>query len=205
MSMPFPSIRRPSEVSWRLRSNTQTHVSPLDGTMQTLRLPGARWAATLAWPSLVDPDRRVLEAWLASLNGRAGRFFFGPPHAARRSTGGWFGPAPYISGPNQVGASLVTGGWHVNTNVMRAGDYFSYIDVTGRRRLHIVTSDVSSNASGFATFLISPTIRRPGADGAPLELFSPTGVFMLADDESGIATRPPLIGSVTLDIVEALT
>lgn len=390
MSLPFPNIRRPSEVAWRLRSLTQTHQSPLDGTTQTLRQPGERWAATIAWPALVDPDRRVLEAFLAQLGGRAGRFLYGPVHAPRRATGasgrvnwipnavwsgaavgvnptGWTfetfgsvavsvtatgsdatgawieiscsgtppgapacflrpffasaapaaqgqswtgaitvqtigsltnigqirpgvydatgtsytigsvgtgnpaglgsptrrsvtrtigagvpfvgfgldiraspagatislvlrlyapqlerassasafiattsGPAnsgepPVIHGAGQSGTTLATRGWFAAADAMRAGDFLAYTDTLGRRRLHLVTADATASEAGLASLAIAPPLRRAGADGAPIDVTSPTGVFMLAEDETTLTTRPPLRGAVTLEMIEALT
>lgn len=391
MSMPFPAIRRPSEVSWRLRALTQVHQSPLDGSTQTLRQPGEVWVGTIAWPSLGEEDRRALQAFLARLGGRAGRFWYGPPDAPRRATGTgrprsnrlsngeWAGagigvlPAPWalttnigvgvavtavgsdangqwieltasgtptgnnvvfalrtsagdtqpsaigepwtaaaslqtlgavtnigairvqvqdanaagayqagfsnsvasvaplasvtrrevtrtladlraafaiearastigspvalalriwrpqlepgatatayiatstgpvtvieaplVNGAGQAGALLATRNWAPNAQAMRVGDFFSFEDTTGRRRLHQATADVTADAAGLASIPIAPPLRRAGADGAALEILAPTGVFRLAEDEVGVSTRPPLFGACTLDIVEAL-
>lgn len=391
MSMPFPAIRRPSEVSWRLRAMTQIHRSPLDGSTQTLRQPGEAWVGTMAWPTLGDDDRRALQAFLARLGGRAGRFWYGPPDGWRRATGtgilrtnwltnsewggagvgvtpapwvilpsagcsanvaavgsdangSWIditvtgtpststafwlrtsaagtqpsaigqqwtyaismqavgtptnianirhrlydasaagvysavgvsdtlvpvaslanfgrysvtrvladvraavhldvrpsatgspvaltlrlwapqletGPAatayipttsgpvsvvmpPVINGANQAGAVLATRGWTAGAQAMRVGDFLSYTDTLGRRRLHQATADVTADGAGLASIPIAPPIRRAGADGAAVEINAPTGVFRLVNDEVGVSTRPPFLGACTLDIEEAL-
>jgi hypothetical protein len=112
--------------------------------------------------------------------------------------------APLISGAGQAGALLATRNWEPNVQAMRVGDFFSFTDTTGRRRLHQATADVTADAAGLASIPIAPPLRRAGADGAPLEIANPTGVFMLTDDEVAVSTRPPLLGACTLDIVEAL-
>jgi hypothetical protein len=199
----FPTIRRPSSASYRLRGNTQTHRSPLDGTTQTLEMPGAVWELTVSWESLSTDDSRVLAAFLAQLRGAAGRFYYSPAvWSPRRATGGG---TPVINGAAQSGAALVTDGWSASVQVMRAGDWLSYDDTTGRRRLHMVTADVSSSAGGAATLAITPPIRRADADNAAVEVAAPSGVFRLSDDAAPeMAIRPPMLGSVTLTMVEAL-
>lgn len=199
----FPTIRRPSSASYRLRGNTQTHISPLDRTAQTLEMPGAVWELTVSWESLTSDDSRVLAAFLASLRGAVGRFYYSPATwAPRRATGGG---TPLINGASQSGASLITDGWSASVQVMRAGDWLSYTDTSNRRRLHMVTADTSSNASGQATLPITPPIRRAGADNAAIEVAAPSGVFRLpSDDAPEMALRAPLLGSATLSMVEAL-
>lgn len=202
MSVAFPTIRRPSSVTWRLRARTQTHTSPLDGTTQTLALPGARWEATISWESLQPADYRTLEAFLASMAGMAGRFWYGPVHAPRRATGGG---SPVINGASQTGSTLSVSGWSANAQAFLAGDWLSYTDTTSRRRLHQVTANVTANGSGVASVPIAPPIRRAGANGAAVTVTDPTGVFMLAsDDEGQMQVRPPLLGSVSINIVEAI-
>lgn len=199
----FPTIRRPSGASYRLRGNTQTHRSPLDGTTQTLEMPGAVWELTVSWENLSGDDQRVLAAFLAQLRGAAGRFYYSPAAwQPRRATGGG---TPLINGASQSGASLVTDGWSASVQVMRAGDWLSYDDTSGRRRLHMVTADVSSNGSGQTTLAITPPIRRAAADNAAVEVAAPSGVFRLPDDAAPeMSIRPPMLGSVTMTMVEAL-
>lgn len=202
MSVSFPAILTPAEVAWRLRGRTQTHTSPLDGTTQTLAMPGARWEASLSWPAMTRDDTRALEAFLAQMRGMQGRFFYGPVHAPRRATGGG---SPVINGASQSGATLSIRGFTNSSQAFRVGDWLSYTDTTGRARLHQVTADVNANGSGVAAVPIAPPIRRAGADGAAVNVAAPVGVFMLADDAGGeIRVRAPLLGSAALQIVEAL-
>jgi hypothetical protein len=195
----FPTIASPSAVSWWLRGNTQTHRSPFDGTAQTLSMPGARWEASVQWEILNGEDRRALEAFIASLEGAAGRFYFGPPHGFRRGTG--TGPVT-IKTAGQTGKSLVTTGWTGGTP-FEVGDWLSF-EASGRRYLHIVTVP-GTPAGGDLTCGISPPIRRSPAAGSVVEIAAPTGIFMLASDDAGeMQVRAPQLGAVSLDIVEAL-
>ena len=199
----LPAIRRPAEAAERLIGLTQTHESPFDGTLQTLEMPGARWELTATWPTLGPDDRRLMAAFLASLRGRAGRFAFSPAQwSPRRATGGG---APVINGDFQVGGALSTRGWTALAQVMRAGDWLSYVDTRGRRRLHLVLADASADAAGVAALSISPPIRRAGADGAVVDVVAPAGVFMLPQDEAPqLSIRAPSFGQVTITMREAL-
>lgn len=199
----FPAIRAPSGASYRLRGNTQTHTSPLDRTEQTLEMPGALWELTVRWDSLDPDDLRALAAFTASLRGRAGRFHYSPAGwSPRRAAGGGF---PVLDGAGQMGSTIATRAWSASVQVMRVGDWLSYDDISGRRRLHMVTADASSDGAGLASLAITPPIRRAGLDAALVEVAAPAGVFRLPDDEAPeMALRPPLRGSLTLTMVEAL-
>ena len=199
----LPAIRRPAEAAERLIGLTQTHESPFDGTLQTLEMPGARWELTATWPILGPDDRRLMAAFLASLRGRAGRFVFSPAQwSPRRATGGG---TPVVNGDFQVGSALSTRGWTALAQVMRAGDWLSYVDTRGRRRLHLVLADASADAAGVAALSISPPIRRAGADGVAVDVVAPAGVFMLPQDEAPqLNIRAPSFGQVTITMREAL-
>jgi hypothetical protein len=199
----LPAIRRPAEAAERLVGLTQTHQSPFDGSLQTLEMPGARWELTATWPTLGPDDRRVMAAFLASLRGKAGRFLFSPAQwSPRRASGGG---SPVINGDFQTGTTLSTRGWTALGQAMRAGDWLSFVDTRGRRRLHLVLADVSADAGGIAALQISPPIRRAGADGAAVEITAPSGIFMLPQDEAPqLNIRAPSLGQVTITMQEAL-
>jgi hypothetical protein len=199
----LPAIRRPAEAAERLVGLTQSHQSPFDGTLQTLEMPGARWEFTATWPVLGPDDRRLMAAFLSSLRGMAGRFFFSPAQwSPRRATGGG---TPVIDGDFQAGTTLATRGWTALGQAMRAGDWLSYVDTRGRRRLHMVVADASADAAGLAALLVTPPIRRAGADGVAIDVVAPAGVFMLPQDEAPqMNIRAPSLGQVTITMQEAL-
>jgi hypothetical protein len=193
----------PSSMSWKLTAATQTHVSPLDGSTQTLRLPGARWSVSLSWQTLPEAEWRMIDAFVSWLGGRAGRFTLSPIHAPRRGDGGGI---PVIHGGGQSGGVLDTRGWPPNTLILRAGDFLSYPDAAGRPMLHKVADwETWSGPDGRAFIAISPPIRRPGAEAAPIEIDAPIGLFRLATDEEGdLVLRPPSFASYALKMEEAL-
>lgn len=201
----FPTLSRtPSNASFRLRGNTQTQRSPLDGTSQTLEIPGSRWEITVSWESLRETDWRTLSAFLAKLRGRAGRFNFSPAiFAPRQGTGAG---TPVFALDNNYGDGLSVAGWGSGAlDCVRAGDWLSYIDVGGRRRLHMVTVNAGADLGGFAAVAITPPVRVPGVQGNAIDFATPAGVFMLtADDGPQAEVRPPRLGAVSITMEEAL-
>lgn len=197
----FPTINHPSQITWRLRSSTQTQRSPFDGTVQTLRLPGERWEASLSWDTLKEDDWRVLTAFVSRLGGMAGRFYYGPFHAERRATGTG---APLMNGSIQTGSAVSIKGWDASAQAFRVGDFLSYNDANGRPMLYQVTADSAASAGGVATVSIAPPVRRSVPDGTAIQIANPTGVFMLLTDDSSTTFRPGRFGAMTLEIAEAL-
>lgn len=199
----FPTgIYAPASATWRLRSNTQTFRSPLDGTVQTIELPGAVWAASLSWPVLPVAQWRAMQAWLAQLRGSSGRFYYGPPHATARQATGTIG-TPLVNGGSQTGATLNVDGFGASQSVFLAGDFIAYDTAVGRS-LHVITANATSNGSGQAALAIEPPIRVSPADNAAIIHSSPTCVMRLADDGvGGMDIRPGAIASLSLELIEA--
>lgn len=201
----FPTLTRtPSNAAFRLRGNSQTQRSPLDGTTQTLELPGSRWEITVSWESLQEADWRTLGAFISRLRGRAGRFTFSPAIFAPRQ-GVATGSPVFLTAP-AGGEVFTTSGWTPSSGISTdIGDWMSYVDAGGRQRLHMSTLATTAAGSGQSSHRITPPIRTAAVIGQPLEIAAPIGVFMLTDDGAPeMSVRPPRLGSFTLTMEEAL-
>lgn len=198
----WPTIIAPSSAVFRLVPNTQTFRSPLDGTRQTIAQPGSAWAATLTWNTLNENHWRPFTAFIASLQGAAGRFYFGPPHASKPK--GAITTSPTVNGAGQTGTTLAIASAGISiAGVFKAGDFISFNTSAGRE-LKIVTADATSNGSGQATLTIAPPIRTSPTSGAAITYNSPSCVMMLTDDAQGAFDfRPGTLAGLTLEIVEA--
>lgn len=203
LSFPSSSLPDPSSLSWHLRHNTQTHQSPLDGTLQTLVMPGAFWRCVLSWDVLTMTQARILTAFFQELEGAGGRFYFSPPHL--RTARGVATGAPLVNGANQVGSTLVTDGWSNSiANILRKGDLISFNTPVGRELHEVIADATSGSTTGPATLSIKPPIRVSPADNAAITVASPSGIFMLEGDDQGVIdVRPGPFGSITLAIREA--
>lgn len=174
---------RPSAFSWHLLPHTQTWTSPLNGSSQTLEMPGARWVFKLPYKKMREADWRAFTAFVARLRGAAGRFYLSPLHAlpARGVATG----TPVVSGAGQTGASLLTSGWTPSTpQILKAGDFFHVATGSGRE-LKILTADATSAVDGTATLTFEPPLRGSPAANAALEIAAPSCAMRLVDDNQG--------------------
>lgn len=201
--LPWPAgIRNPSSVRLVPLANTQSGGrSPFDGTEQTLELPGARWAAELRWNRLAEREWRIMQAFIASLGGRAGRFLWGPTHMPRRGTRG--GTAQVFGG-GQTGRSLVTGFWSGTGLAFEVGDLIGWTDPAGREVFHMVTADAVVDGANAATVQLAPPIRRSPTNGTVLNLAAPKAVWKLTDDATGLEYERGVYAAVVLPIEEAI-
>ena len=199
----FPYVLAPPDsMTWRLRANTQVHESPLDGTSQTLLMPGSRWVGSMTWPKMDRDMARIISAFVARMNGRAGRFLLQPLHAPRIATAGG---TPRVMGAGQSGDLLQTDGWEAGKTVIVTGDFLSFSSPSGRPQIHMAVASAVSNGSGYAPIRIAPPLRSPPADGAAIEVNAPVGVFRLADDDQGdLATDAAWHSSIAVEFEEAL-
>lgn len=195
-------LRNPNSARLALVANTQSGGrSPFDATEQTLELPGSRWSAELRWQNLPESQWRIMQAFIASLGGRAGRFAWGPTHMPRRGTRG--GTATVFGG-GQTGRSLVTGFWSGSGLAFAIGDLVGWTDPAGREVFHMVTADAPVDAANAATVALAPPIRRSPTDGTVLNLTAPKAVWRLTDDAVGLEYERGVFASVGLSIEEAI-
>ncbi len=191
----MPTLTMPSTPGFRasrfgLMANTQTFRSPLDGTVQTLELTGARWRVNYELPPMKRAQAAAWTAFLTELLGWAGRFFGFDPDA-RSPRGSGLG-SPLVNGAGQTGKTLIVDGWsELETGLLLPGDYF---EVGGEFKM--ATAPAASDSSGEATLAFTPPLRASPADGAALTLVDPKVTMMLADDEQAFwdADRASLYG-----------
>jgi hypothetical protein len=198
------ALRNPNSARLALSANTQSGGrSPFDGTEQTLELPGSRWTAELRWANLPESQWRIMQAFIASLGGRAGRFRWGPTHMPRRGTRS---PAAAITIPaGQTGKFVQTGGWlGTGPPAFMAGDIIGWVDPTGRDVLHMITADAFPDGSGNSVLAIAPPIRRTPTAGTVVTITAPKAVWRLSSDDQGVEYERGVFGAVTLSFEEAI-
>ena len=197
LTMPTTPAFRDS--SFGLLANTQIFRSPLDNTVQTLELTGARWRVGYDLPRMNRAQAAAWTGFLSELLGPSGRFFgFDPDARTPRGTGNG---TPLVQGGSQTGKSLTTDAWATNETVLLIGDYF-----TVNLELKMVTADVTSNGSGVATINFTPSLRASPANNAPLTITNPTTTMMLVDDEQAFwDTDMVALYGVSFSGIEAFT
>jgi hypothetical protein len=198
-TLTWPTLTRsgPRDFELTLEANTQTFVSPLSRATQTVEMPGARWLASFTLENLLEADTALLQAFMAKLRGRAGRFTL--HNFARPVPRGTASGSPLVKGGSQTGTALIIDGLAAGATLL-TGDY---IGVNGE--LKIVVADATADGSGEMTLTIEPPLRASPADNAAITLVQPTATFMLTDDAMRTITRPRHLSDISIDAVEVWT
>lgn len=196
-------FRRAVTSNCVIEANTRIFMSPVTRSAQAIRLQGERWRNIVTLPPMYRADGQALDAFLAQLDGAFGMVAlhnFERPYPAgdNRSLNAlplthwdddtqWSDGTQWAGGPDvvrtlgahQAGANvLLTEQWYPSvTGILLAGDF---IGVGGR--LHMVTSDADSDASGHAALQIRPRLRAAVASLSTVTRTRPTSPFRLADD-----------------------
>lgn len=199
LSIPvIKGARGPTSAPWRKLNNTQSFESPLTRSVQTLALPGARWACTLTWANLTAADAALMRAFLYALRGRAGRFYV--PHSTVQRPRGTALGTPLVAGAAQAGATLATDSWTAGATLL-AGDFIGF----GASELRVVTANATADGAGVMSIVLDEPMRASPADNSALVLSAPTCIMRLTSDDIESLFRPSAGGpltDVTIDCVE---
>lgn len=191
--------RTPSRQTWQLVAATQVHESTFNGATQTQALSAAVWATSISYDNLSAADAAIMQAFLAGLQGRAGRVTVGNLAAPRIRGTAVAVPTIKIRGSGQTGAAVNIDGINPGTGV-KAGDLFGL-----ESRLYMFTADGTADGLGQINGIaISPPLRSSPAANAPLTMTSPTTTMRLMDDRQGWDYAPGSRRSFTVDLVEVL-
>ncbi len=185
LNLPTLNRANASQCTFSLQANTQTFESPLNKSVQTYELPGARWLFTATWQNLNQIDARAFKAWLARLRGAAGRFYAGD--LTHKTPSGYATGAGTVSGAGQTGNAIVTH-WGVanQSNWLLPGDY---VEIGGE--LKIITAIAAVDGSGLSTLTFEPPMRISPADTSLLVIVEPLATFRLNDDKQDTANFDP--------------
>jgi len=197
-TLAWPTLARklPAQFDWQLVSNTQTFQSPLSGAVQTVEMPGARWAAQFTLSSLDAADAAAWRTFAVQLRGQSGRFALW--NMARPTPRGVATGTPVVSGAGQTGNTLATSGWTPSTTgILKAGDF---IGVNGE--LKMVVADATSDGAGLATLTLEPPLRSSPANLAAITTNKPTAVFKMDDDIARTTTTAPGFDAVSISCTE---
>ena len=199
IAFPTLSRRTPGAVEFGLKANTQVFTSPLNGSVQTLALPGARWTAAFTWANLAEADAALLQAFLAQLRGQANFCALYPYHrSVPRGSIALSGVT--LNGAVAQFASTANLANCGASKTLQAGDYFA---VAGE--LKIATAAATADGSGNMTGVtFEPPVRASAgwSNGAGVTTNKPTATFMLSDPHARWATRVGTGTDIAFDLVE---
>ena len=183
-----------------LETNTQMFTSPINKSVQTVQLSGARWRADITLRMMKKADAATWIAFFLKMRGMSETFYgFDPDWKVNR---GAMGGTPLVNGAGQTGTSLVIDGCTPNvTGWLKAGDYYS---VGGE--LKRLTGDVDTNGSGQATLVGEPYLRTSPADNAAVTITNPKAKMRLVDDSqlSWQSNQHGIYGEKTFSAFESI-
>lgn len=191
----FPTFERaPASLQWRLQPNVLTHTSPFSGGVQTLALPGARWAFQATWTLLAGNAMRAADVFLQQMEGQGNRFYFShPSYLLPRGTA----VTGSVNGGGQTGRTL-----SLNIGAGRTLAQGDFIEVAAM--LLRVTANVTADGAGLVSAPITPALRLSPSNGAALVLAAPKALFMLAgNDAGGVALGTGSLCDLVVDAIEA--
>lgn len=190
----FPEGIYPTQCDWRLVSRTKAFKNPYSAKVQTLSLPGAFWHARLTFTNLTRDKGQVMHAFVASMNGMAGRVklhdhaFTNPSYAA----------APYVIGAGQMGRNLNIAGC-LSGLFLPSGAY-----VQIGEQMVILVADAVAGSNGLCTLQFAPSLRSSPANGLPIIFNKPQATMMFINDDQGMrrATTRRVLSEFSLEFVE---
>lgn len=163
----------PSEVGLALDENVASSKNPFTGGSVITRMPGAKWNLTASWTKLDPGEANFMDAYIAASQGGATKvrvpdLSYTHPQGARVGT-------VSVRVAAVDGNQLQTQGWAANQpGQLKVGDRFSFIDATtGLEEMHIISADVNSDASGYATLNFYPELKRLPGVGVSINILTP--------------------------------
>lgn len=187
----FPDVE-PSASEFAIVSNTKVFISPFTGSVQTASRSGTRWRIVLTFNNLKDSDRRLMQAFIAKLDGQTHRFTV-KDHSHTFS--GAINGTPLVAGASQTGNSIDIDGLSGGDNI-KEGDLFS---IGGE--LKMCTADASASG-GAMTISFVPEIHNSPSDNSAVIYENPTGTFMLTGNENGWSNAPGVFSNFSIEAIE---
>jgi hypothetical protein len=173
-------------------------MSPFNGHMQTVEVPGARWTALLTLTPHRNADRAEVEAWLNKIRGAANRIALW--HPMRPLPRGTLQANTTTNATAAAGAVSITIAATTGLTLL-AGDMISVATENSKTQLVQVVQDATSAASSM-TVAFTPPMRWSVANGAAVVVIRPTASFML-DDAPSIPYAPVVSPGFSISLTEA--
>lgn len=195
----LPATPAFSQIELTMQDKVSATPSPWSAQAQVLDWQVDWWEGKASLPPMNRVTAGPWTAFLAELRGMAGAFLVGDPLA--KSPLGLAHGVPVVNGVNATRASVLhTRGWQPNTfRQLLPGDYLQL-----GSRLHMVVEILNTDSNGQGDISLWPRIREAPADGDPVILHYPKGLFRLANNKRTYSIAVTKTFGISLDLVEAL-
>lgn len=199
----LPKYPAPRRVQFDMQDSVAVVKSIFTGQTQAQQWPGAdSVSVNVDMPPLTADQARPWKAFLMQLRGQACALQLEDPNA-RHSQGLPGSSVPLVNGAVStdnaaMAQTLVTKGWVPSSFRL----LLPYDALQIGYRFHYVLNQVDSDASGNATLAIFPSLREQPADGTPIILNRPKGLFRLAQNKRGWSDDYTRITTISFDLTE---
>jgi len=197
----WPTTRsfKPASAEWRLVPNIiRAPMSPFNGHVQTVEVPGARWTCVINLIPHVNADRAEVEAWLNRVRGAANRIAMW--HPVRPLPRGTLQANTTTNATAAAGATSITIAATTGLTLL-AGDMLSVATENSKTQLVQVVTDTVSVAGSMTVAFTAP-LRWSVANGAAVVVIRPTADFIL-DDAPSIPYGPVVSPGFSIALTEA--
>ncbi len=179
---------RPSECVLRVSDPAQRVAeSPLSGDVQTVSMPGARWAWDITLSGADKDERAAIEAFLIRLSGREHRVsMFDPFRPFPRGTINQTGVTMNATAA-QFATSIALAGCGASKTLL-AGDWIGL--PTGQ--LVMAVADATANGSGVMTVDVRQMLRAAATSGGAVVLQKPTALYIRSESALSLPRSPYL-------------
>lgn len=198
----FPTSVGIKSSTFGLRRIVGVSASNFTAQAQKYRYDGEYWQGSVTFRPTTYAQSAELKAFITSLQGQYGTFLYGDPDnlaLGNRGAGGTI----LVNGAAQTGNTLNVDGATPSTLVLRAGDYFQ-LGSAASSRLHMVTSNFTTNGSGAGTIEFEPRLRSAPSDNAALVLTTPRTVMRLTENLAEWSSNQSAITEITVNFIEDL-
>lgn len=186
---------RPESISWGVRDNSRSFVSELSGSMQTMSLPGTRWACIMTFSNQTLQQRPSLEGFLSRIRQEhrisMGRLDRPVPLGTIALSGVTLG-APAA----QFASQLQLVGCGANAT-LQAG---SMLGLPGQ--LLMVAETATASAGGVMTVQLTHRLRAAHVASTPVTLSNPQALWTLASGDIDFPRVRRLATPLTIELRE---
>lgn len=194
----FPVNPGIQEAKILLIRKTNVSQSIFTGAEQRSENPFHLWAVSGKIP-IIDGSTAAARDWRAfilELRGQVGTFNLPVPGITGPSTD-YGGSQGLIKGASQLGNSIITDEWTINTLLLNRGDFFM---IGGELKMCMV--DISSSGIGEATIVFEPDIVFSPNDNSNVVLNDPFIKMRMTTDATSWNLNNPIIHSFSFEAVE---
>lgn len=186
----------PVSFTWGVRDNSRSFISELSGAMQTMSLPGTRWAVLMEFSNRAPDERARVEGFLTRVR-QQHRIAM---HRLDR-------PRP-IGTINMSGVTLATPASAFASSISLAGCGAGSIIQAGSMlglgdQLLMVAQDAVADGAGAMTVHLTHMLRAAHTSGTSVVLNKPTAKWILKTGDIDFARYKTLATPLVVELVEA--